>query len=76
MQHILQNEGCTWFLTDSADDDDEDEISFKCFIGDVEGDVETINMDEDSSAQPGASPENEQPKKTMFLFIKATMSQG
>ncbi len=48
--------------TTSEEDDDEAETGLSHSLGEVEGDVETINMDEDNTLETGASPaENEEP---------------
>jgi cell division protein FtsZ len=51
--------GAAMVSDDSADDTDDDTTISSSDIGDVEGDVETINMDEDSSAHAGGSPESD-----------------
>ncbi len=48
--------GATTSTTD--DEDDEEESSLSSSLGEVEGEVETINMDEDTSTSTGASTTN------------------
>ena len=42
------------YFAKSDDDDDEDEVSGSVALGEVEGEVETINMDDDSPSDTGA----------------------
>lgn len=47
---------------DDTNDDDEDEPQLSSSLGEVEGEVETINMDEDSAASPISSTPDEEPQ--------------